>query len=246
VTWNNGFAVSVDGTTLLASDSNSKYSTDVVRVFSTVDGAALDVVGGTGSGPLQFKDPRQVCVAPDGFVFVADAANHRVQELSPRLNFRRVVGEGHLRRPVGVCASVDLVVVSDATQRCLLVFRRSDVSVVARVGDDGVLEAPRGVCFMPDHRRVAVADRRRVSVFDVDGSLVRHVGEGVLDGPESVACSAWGELVVTCGRHRCVRVFSDLGDVVTTLGDSDFAAVTVHGSTVFAQDHENEVCVVWV
>jgi sugar lactone lactonase YvrE len=62
-------AVSADGATLYLTDLESH----VIRSYALVDGAPLAVVGSLGSEPLQFCSPRQICVAPDGFIFVAEA-----------------------------------------------------------------------------------------------------------------------------------------------------------------------------
>jgi hypothetical protein len=64
-----GMAVSADGATLYLTDLESH----VIRSYALVDGAPLAVVGSLGSEPLQFCSPRQICVAPDGFIFVAEA-----------------------------------------------------------------------------------------------------------------------------------------------------------------------------
>jgi DNA-binding beta-propeller fold protein YncE len=89
----NGVAVSRDGTTLLVSDGTSCAS-HALHEYSTSDGARRRSVGGEGDGPLQFRGPRQVYIAPDGFVFVADSRNNRVQVLTPSLDFHCFIGEG--------------------------------------------------------------------------------------------------------------------------------------------------------
>jgi DNA-binding beta-propeller fold protein YncE len=252
----NGVAVSRDGTTLLVSDSGfgGSYS---VHVASVADGVVQRVVGGPGTAPLHFRAPSQVYVACDGFVFVADTYNKRVQVLSPDLAFHSVVGEGQLDRPAGVCATVDVIVVCDAGRRLLSTFRRSDGELVARFGTSGSgvgeLQEPHSLCVMSCGRRVAVADRTacrgRVSVFTVDGAFVRDrdVGAGVLYGPLGVACSAYDELVVADRCHRCVRVFSDVGELLVTFGEGDFTGVAVHERTaaVYAQDCVGQRCVVF-
>jgi sugar lactone lactonase YvrE len=227
-----GIAVSGDGAMLLVSPLAERRTDSHVTsicAFRTADGSELEAVAaGT------FKDPQQLCVAPDGFVFVADTGHHRVQVLSPDLSAHSVIGEGQLRFPVGVCANADVVVVSDMKRRLVFVFRRSDGGVVGCIGDDELLSA-HGVCFMCDGRRVAVADAYlcRVSVFDIDGSLVRHIGEGVLNGAVSVACSAFDELVVADRGNYCVRVFSDVGDVLMTFGSGGIRTIAIHESVVY-------------
>jgi DNA-binding beta-propeller fold protein YncE len=168
----NGVAVSRDGSTLLFADGAYVMGSHAIHVFSVADGSQLRVVGSKGSGPLQFSSPCHVHVAPDGFVFVADFGNRRVQVLTPTLDFHGFVGVGGLHAPVGVCANADVVVVSEAHPAPHInVFDRRDGSLLRRFGTfgsgDGELDIPRGLCFVDDDRHIAVADscNNRVSVL---------------------------------------------------------------------------------
>jgi hypothetical protein len=87
-----GVGVSHDGCTLLASDT--RVGSHAIHVFRVADGSPLRIIGGAGDGPLEFRTPRQVYVAPDDYVFVADAENDRVQVLTPTLDFHCFVGAG--------------------------------------------------------------------------------------------------------------------------------------------------------
>jgi hypothetical protein len=216
---------------------------------------ARRIIGGAGDGPLQFKAPRQICVASDGFVFIADHGNGRVQVLSPDLTFHRFIGEGQLHDPSGVCANADIVVVSQTLFRQISVFRRDDGALVrhfssqGRPGADGKLLWPASICFLPSDRHIAVADpnRGRVSIFkfsvDGDFKFIRNVGVGVLRSPRAVACSAYGELVVVGSNCICVI---DSNDRVWTLrvGDGRCSSVAVHGCTVVALSQSGRHCVV--
>jgi DNA-binding beta-propeller fold protein YncE len=238
VTWSNGIAVSVDGGTLLMSDP-VLFRPHVIHEFCVADGSRRRVVGGRGYGPLQFNGPRQVYVAPDGFVFVADTGNNRVQVLTPTLDFHCFIGQGEVVGLTGVCANADVVVASEFTAPCISVFDRRDGALLRRFGCDGddvEVMTPCGLCFLSGDRHVAVADRgsNRVSVFSVDGHFIRHVGVGVLSHPQGVAASAFDELVVADSGNRCLRVFSDTGELLAKLGDAFVTGVAVHGSTVFA------------
>jgi hypothetical protein len=97
-------------------------------------------------------------------------------------------------------------------------------------------------------RHVAVAEvgNHRVSVFGVTGRFVRHVGVGVLSNPRGVACSTFDELVVADTGHRCVRLFSDAGEVVKSFGDGDATGVALRGCTVYVQECDTSRCVVYV
>jgi DNA-binding beta-propeller fold protein YncE len=242
----NGIAVSRVGSTLLVSALSGGSHT--IHVISVADGSLVRVIGSKGDGPLQFHSPRQVWIASDDFVFVADSKNHRVQVLTPGLDFHGYVGAaaGQLRFPQGVCASANVVVVSDDTNwNGITVFSRCDGTRLRRFGRR--LSFPAGLCFMAGDRHVAVADINSscVCVYSVDGGFIRDVGEGVLSQPHGVACSAFDELVVADTDNKRVVVFGASGKVVRTMGEGHFQGVAVHGDTVVAHDCESFTCVVF-
>jgi DNA-binding beta-propeller fold protein YncE len=244
----NGVAVSRDGSTLLVSDRDG--GSHAIHEFRVVDGSRLRVIGSRGDGPLQFKEPRQVWVASDDFVFVADTGNRRVQVLTPRLDFHGFVGVRQLNTPAGVCANDDIIIVSERDAHRISVFKRCDGALLRRFGSlgsgDGQLHTPQGLCLMSGHRHVAVADNSngRVSIFSVEGEFVRHVGVGKLRSPTGVACSAFDQIVVACGLSGRVVVFSASGEVLHTMGDGDFTGVAMHGGIIFVQNYDFK-CVVF-
>jgi DNA-binding beta-propeller fold protein YncE len=250
--WSNGVAVSRDGSTLLVSDYSGGSS--AIHAFCVDDGSRLRVIGSRGDGPLRFKNPSQVWVASDDFVFVAEYGNDRVQVLTPSLDFHGFVGVGQLRGPVGVCADDAFTMVSQGIAHGISVFRRGDGALLRRFGSegsgDGQLDYPQGLCFTSGHRYVAVADcyNNRVSVFSVEGEFVRHVGVDNLHLPSGVACSAFDELVVGDRGNNCVVVFSASGEMLRKMGDGTFTGVAMHGGTIFAQtcdDAVSDECVVF-
>jgi DNA-binding beta-propeller fold protein YncE len=184
----NGVAVSRDGRTLLLCNARVGDGATGVHAFSVEDGCLVRVIGGGVTVPAQ------VCIAPDGFVFVAECSNDRVQVLTPDTTSHGFVGEGTVRHPTGVCANADVVVVFEAAGHRMCVFRRDDRSVVTR--SDSVDE-PVGACFVCSGSRVAVADCRGgcVSVFFVGlrcvGSRRRHRHD------PCCTASQW----FPCGRH---------------------------------------------
>jgi DNA-binding beta-propeller fold protein YncE len=158
----NGIAVSVDGGTLLLLESAFGSHAIHCHDLGTTDGSLRRVVGGRGDGPLQLLEPVHLCIAPDGFVFVADSRNNRVQVLTPSLDFHGFVGQGQLLRPGGVCANADVVVVSELRDNRVTVFNRGDGALLRRFGcsgsGDSQLMYPAGLCFVAGDRHIAVAD----------------------------------------------------------------------------------------
>jgi DNA-binding beta-propeller fold protein YncE len=258
-----GLAVSHDGCTLLATGCHG--ACDSVLRYTVSDGSAVPAAV-HADAPVVLSRPHHIHVAGDGFVFVAEHGGNCVSVLSPdTMQVHVRIGVGVLSCPTGVCASAHAVVVTECPSGRALLFRRSDGSLVRRFGrrgvatasggsDDGmsrpdVLATPLGVCFMQGDGRVAVADsgNDRVSVFRVDdGEFVRHVGVGVLESPNAVACSGFDELVVSDVGNLCIRVFGELGDLLMTFGRGYATAVAVHGTTVLGVRYGGRVCVVWL
>jgi DNA-binding beta-propeller fold protein YncE len=184
---------------------------------------------------------------------VAEYLNDRVQVLTPRLDFHASVGVGKLDGPVGVCANDHVIMVSEWRAHRISAFSRGDGTLLHRFccegSSDGQLNRPQGVCFVAGNRHVAVADggNHRVSVFSVDGEFVRHVGAGMLRRPQGVACSAIDELVVADTEKSRVVVFSASGELVKTVGPwhGRISGVAIRDGAIFAQDADNNACVVY-
>jgi DNA-binding beta-propeller fold protein YncE len=254
----NGIAVSRDGQTLLVTGSFDGSLLQLNRNVAVTPSYPYEWLSrhigsrGYGAVPYCFQFPWQVWLDDDGFAFVADLHNRHVQVLSPDRSFHSFVGVGQLCGPTGVCASASIVVVVESEAHRVAVFRRSDRTLLYRFGASGrgagQLLNPRVVSFMSGGAQLAVVEKvgNRVSVFRVDGSFVRHVGAGVLRNPRGVACSAFDELVVADTDNRCLRLFSDAGELLKSFGYGDFRGVAIHGCTVYAQDCDGRRCVVWV
>ncbi len=252
----NGVAVSRDGTKLLVADCEG--DSHAIHEFSVADGNPLRVIGGFGEGPLQFNSPSQLCVSPDDFLYVAERYNHRVQVLTPAREFHAFIGVDELDGPRGVCVNDDVVVVSEEKACRITVFNRADGAVLRRFGSHGdnagQLRHAMGMCFMPDGRHIVVTEccTYRLSVFNVSGAFVRHVGVGVLRICVGVACTADGEFVVADNGSGRVVVLSPGGKVLATMsgscqciGKARLTGVAVHGGSIFAQYahwHKTPVC----
>ena len=197
--------------------------------------------GRVDSSPLLYNT-KQLCVADDGFVFVADCCNTSgvgtVTVLTSNLAVHSSIDMGQCpcANVAGVCVNKDVVVVS---RTCAVsVFHRSTGLLVDGGGccrcDDMCGSAPTfgRVCFLSCGTRIASLDVRRdvVHVCYVDGraagTLTRHICVG---GPSphnvgaspsesnlwAIACSPADEIVVA---GRCgIMVLSDVGVVLKTL-----------------------------
>ena len=91
--------------TVLSPDLDYLYVTDgygnpKVHKF-TVDGKWVESWGESGSGPGEFNLPHAICCDADGWLYVADRENHRIQVFD--LNGRYETQINNLHRPGGLC-----------------------------------------------------------------------------------------------------------------------------------------------
>jgi hypothetical protein len=154
--------------------------------------------GSSGSGQGQLNVPRGLAVnyssvAPgshldptgdpvDGYVYIADSGNHRIQVYSPDGQFRFMWGRG-------VQTGANLAEVCDRTETpCQGSTAFSGV-------EGGMFDQPQGIAVDQDSGHVFVRDsgNRRVQEFGADGSFVKAWGWGVDTG-----AAAFEVCVTTC------------------------------------------------
>jgi uncharacterized protein (TIGR03663 family) len=177
--------------------------------------AARRVFGSPGSEPGQLQGPRGIKVGPDGFVYVADSGNHRVQKFTadgePVAAWgRHSTIEMEAGVPQGFNEPWDVAVAADGTMFVADTWNHRIQKLDAEgnlitawglfgqygLGDTAGRSAfygPRGVAIGPGGR-VYVADtgNKRVQVFEPDGQFVLEWGgggalEGYLDEPVGIA-----------------------------------------------------------
>jgi DNA-binding beta-propeller fold protein YncE len=230
----------------LASDSGS-YGTHTIHEFNVADGSRRRVIGRAGDGPLHFAMPCHVCIAPDGFVFVADCRNRRVQVLTPTLDFHSFIGEGVLPWPIGVCANADIVVVSDLETYRISVFNRCDGTLLrwfgARVKHSHQLISRSGLCLEPTSPRdlpPSPPPQPSVDTLDAPRGLCfmsgdRHVAVADSNNDRVSVFSVDGEFI----RHVGVGILnrplgvacSALDELIVTDHDDSSMCLRVFGST---------------
>jgi DNA-binding beta-propeller fold protein YncE len=251
--WNNTMALTHDGTMLLIADCFISVPSDrpALTVIRVADGGLVRCVGTGGRGPLQFTTPRQVYIAIDEHVFVADLGNKRVQVLTPTLEFHSFLGVGRLDAPIGVCADAGAVFVSDWDRHCISVFARSDGALLRHFGSfgsrDGQLNEPLSLCIVGRTGNIAVADfkNRRVCIFSVDGAFVRHLGVG--KSPTGIAGSHAGDEIAVTYQNALssIAMFDAGGELLRTLECwPGFSGASIHDGAVYAHT-ANGACAVF-
>jgi hypothetical protein len=230
---NLAIAVTRDGSKLLVGSSNK------IHVIHARSGVRVRVVGNDRAGP-RFKFVRDVFIAADDFVFVADSDSHHIRILTPSLDSYGLAGAGQLRFPDGVCADADVIAVCELRENRISIIDRRLNALVRRFGKlghgAGQLLIPIALRWMGGERGcLAVVEHgnKRISVFGVNSGFIRHI-----DGVGGTRCAlssclvGGDELVVS--SDDSIRAFSAGGEQSYSLGLDGLRAVAMHQDALYA------------
>lgn len=188
--------------------------------------------------PYADAEPRGIAVAPDGALYVADSALHRIWSVTPN----GVVGDfwgdygveaGHFNTPwdlaLGDGGSLYVADtwnhriqrLDDAGDPLLAWGRLAQVDAGDPTGQGGFL-GPRGVAAGADGRLyVADTGNHRVQIFDAEGRFLSEFGgvgmglpdgeQGVLREPAGLALGPEGEVFIADAWARRIQVFDANG-----------------------------------
>ena len=178
------------------------------------------------------KAPREVAVAADGSLYVADSMNNRIQHLSPDGSVLQVWGTfadvskgaapgGTFNEPWGIAVAPDgSVYVADTWNYRIQKFT-ADGTFVTMWGYFGqapdlpeAFYGPRGLA-VDAQGRVFVADtgNKRIVIFGPNGDYITQFGTpgvvlGQLDEPVAIALDPAGNVYVTDTWNQRVQVFA--------------------------------------
>ena len=201
-------------------------------------GARL-VIGSEGAELGQLQGPRGIAVDDEGFIYVADSGNHRIQKFAPDGQFvvafgKQSFADDEIGVPQGfnepwsvaVDAGGDIYVADTWNHR---VQRLDDQGRVlnnwgvfgqTRVGEllaQGVFYGPRDIALDAEGR-IFVTDtgNKRVQVFEPDGTFAFDWGgggiaAGYLDEPVGIAIGPTGEVYVADTWNKRIQVFDREG-----------------------------------
>ncbi len=201
-----------------------------------IDLSAAAMLTGSADGTVTFNRPRDLAVAPDGTLYVADTFNHRIVHLSPEGQLLHVWGSfgqtteegpappGTFNEPWGIAVGPDgTVYVADTWNHRVQVFAPDGrfLRSFGFFGTDGSPEAywgPRDVA-VDGEGRLFVADtgNKRVVVFDAEGNFLTAFGApgallGDLDEPVGLALDAEGRVYVADTWNQRIQVFTPVGE----------------------------------
>lgn len=158
---------------------NYNYREDIVLTPAAY--VPKDVVTGAKAGTENFSEPQDLCVAPDGLVYVADTQKNRIVVLSEDLtetvrvidSFVRDGQEDNFSAPYGVCVSenMQLYVADSNNKRIVVLTPEGEFIKIIDNPQSEILE--EGFDFVPLKVTVDYADRVYVIAKDAfEGILV--------------------------------------------------------------------------
>ncbi len=217
--WNFG-SVPVDAEEILA----DPYEGKEITLLSD------SILGGNGTDAGAFEKPRDIAVASDGSIYVADTGNHRIQHLTAGGEVLHIWGYfadssqteapgGSFYEPWGIAVGPEGdVFVADTWNHRVQKFS-PEGEFITEWGYFGQAETgaafwgPRDI-LVDDEGRVFVTDtgNKRVVVFTSDGEFLSAFGsagllEGQFDEPVGLAVDADGRIYVADTWNKRVQVF---------------------------------------
>jgi DNA-binding beta-propeller fold protein YncE len=192
------------------------------------------ILGSNGTAPGQFNKPRDLEVAADGSLYVADTNNHRIQHIardgSPIHtwgSFANILEgpapEGTFYEPWGIGLGPDgSVYVADTFNYRIQKFT-PEGEFIKMWGYFGQAEAPDALwgprdVLVDDQGQVFVSDtgNKRIVVFDEDGNFITEFGNegfepGEFSEPVGIALDAEGQLFVADTWNQRIQSFTPVG-----------------------------------
>ena len=217
--WNFG-AVPVAAEEVMADPYEGKEISLLADITLGINGTALG----------EFEKPRDIALAPDGSLFVADTGNHRIQHLTTEGEVLNAWGYfadssqtdapgGSFYEPWGIAVDTNGdVYVADTWNHRIQKFT-PEGELITQWGYFGQAETvnafwgPRDI-LVDDMDRVFITDtgNKRVVVFTSDGDFLTTFGsagllEGQFDEPVGLAVDADGRIYVADTWNKRVQVF---------------------------------------
>ena len=212
--------------------------------------------GAFGGSSGQFNYPTGIDVAPNGHVYVADRANHRIQEFTSTGAYVAAWGAngndpGQFHNPTDVAVDADgNVYVTDEGNHRIQKFTSTGSFLTlwgSQGSDDGFFVYPSGIVVTAGGE-VYVTDsaNHRVQRFTNTGTFLGKWGgpgstDGLFNYPGGIAEAANGEILVADGNDRVQR-FSPTGTFLGkwTSGFADPVSVDVDSEgDVYVSDQAN-------
>jgi DNA-binding beta-propeller fold protein YncE len=190
-----------------------------------IDAEAVQIIGGAS----ELNKPRNMAIAPDGRIYVADTGNNRIVVYDADGALVNAWGSpgaepGQFNEPWDVAVGPDgNIYVADTWNHRIQKFSPDGdyitswggfVSTEGQLGEMGVFWGPRAIAFTEDgNLLVTDTGNKRVQVFDRDGGAITQFGgagidDGYFDEPVGIAVDADGNIYVADTWNLRIQKFS--------------------------------------
>jgi len=188
------------------------------------------ILGTPGIEEGQFQRPRDIAIAPDGTIYIADTDNHRIQHLDREGNVLHVWGEfgdittgnapgGTFNQPWGIALAPDgSVYVTDTWNHRIQKFS-AEGKFISMWGVFGQAETPESFwgprdVYVDEFGMVFITDtgNKRFVVFDPDGKFISEFGStgmaiGQFDEPVGITIARDGVIFIADTWNQRIQTF---------------------------------------
>jgi len=218
----------------------------IAQVIATIDGKAspatkvavtdvkgytlLAAWGASGNGNGQFSHAGGIAVSADGYVYVTDVGNNRVEVFDTNGQFvRQWTNEawGNLHSPTGITVDkIGRIAVADTDGNRVLLFNSMGTFIgqfgAYQTGPDELIR-PMAIAFDSDNRAfIADGSLNRVAIFDVQGT-VTPIGIDYL--ATGVALDNHNNCYISVGAEGRVVRCNSLNQIIASLGSTGLPAL---------------------
>ncbi|MFQ6108811.1 MAG: NHL repeat-containing protein [Candidatus Aminicenantales bacterium] len=179
--------------------------------------------------------PLGIAVDHEGWIYVGNSTNNRVEVYVPKGNFghRRPKFrlEGNIKRPNDIAIAPSGLIYVVASDENLVKIYNPDGSFHSSFGGTGdgygQFNFPTGIAIDEVNGEVIVSDflNRRIQVFDYDGNWLRAIygggmlGSSAVDRPQGLAVDEQGRIYVVDSHQACIFIVDRYGAPLATLGE---------------------------
>ena len=203
----------------------------------------LSSFGEFGSGAGQLSAPKQMAVASDGDVYVADSGNDRISVFAGDGSFLRTFGGGQLSQPGDVALDGSgRAFVADSGHNRVAVFGGSGEFLFAF--GTPALNDPAGLVV--DGSTVYVADRgnEQIAVYSTAGTALAPIEPAAPFSPRDVIVGDDGNLYVADFANEQVDVFTKEGvGPIRTIGGTGSGQGELSGPVALVADGQGGIYV---